>query len=197
VTKCALKQTSFARDMIRAMVHVGMRDSYFQTERQCEECAEHFWGTEAARFCSKSCRQRAWRAGRPSLLRRGELADLCREVMHRAELQSGAASKLLPRLFRAVARELRSRGWDPIELLMSMPDEPASASDTAPGGIRGEPPTRRRWLYPPEVELEKLDALIAARLKRGDSVGWHLERREQIAEYLVVRTANTTAAKAT
>lgn len=73
---------------------------------------------------------------------------------------------------------------------MTRPDEPASEEDTAPGGIEGEPPERRRWLFPPEVELDKLEAIIKERLARGVSVAWHLERREQISEYLTIRGAN-------
>jgi hypothetical protein len=174
-----------------------MRGSYSQSERQCDACGEMFWGTEAAQFCSKPCRQRSWRARQAwAGLREPGLPGLCRELLERGQLGGGSYSKLLPRLFRATAAELRKRGWDPIELLINRPDEPASDPDTAPGGIAGVSPHRRRWLYPPEVELERLDALIAARLKRGESVTWHLERREQIAAYLAVRDAGESADKA-
>ena len=180
------------------MLHrMELRGPYFQSERTCEECAERFWGTEAARFCSKPCRQRAWRANRSNPLADSDLAGVCRDLLGRAQGTGGLPGKILPRLFRAAARELRLRGWDPIELLMSLPDEPASETDRAPGGMSGKPPARRKWLYPPEAELEKLEALIAARLLHGEDVGWHLERREQLVEYLVIRDADSATAKAT
>jgi hypothetical protein len=167
-----------------------MRGPYFQSERVCDACGEKFWGTEAALFCSKPCRQRSWRARQAWLgLREADLPGLCAEVSARGKLGGASYGKLLPRLFRATAAELRKRGWDPIELLMNRPDEPAVDSDDAPGGMEGTPPARRRWLFPPEVELEKLEAVIAERLKRDASVTWYLERRAQIAEYLAVRDA--------
>jgi hypothetical protein len=172
-----------------------MRGPYSQSERVCEDCAEKFWGTEAARYCSKPCRQRGWRARKTWLgLRSADLPGLCAEVHARGQLGGASYSKLLPRLFRTTAAELRRRGWEPIELLMSKPDDPAAEADTAPGGVEGTSPQRRRWLYPPEVELEKLEALITARLERGQSVDWYLERREQITEYLTIRNANDQAA---
>ena len=128
-------------------------------------------------------------------LREAGLPGLCAEVVQRGKLGGASYSKLLPRLFRATAAELRKRGWDPIELLISRPDEPASEPDDAPGGIEGVSPQRRRWLYPPEVELEKLDAMIAERLKRGAGVTWFVERRAQIAEYLAARDAAELAGK--
>jgi len=175
-----------------------MRLETFHTERVCEGCGERIWGTRARRFCEKACQQRAWRAARSNPFERGsDLPALCAIVMKRADLGGSDAGKLLPRLFRAVARELRLRGWDPIELLMTHPQDPASDSDTAPGGIEGQPPARRKWLYPPELEIEKLDTLIAQRLERGEPVSWQVERREQIAEYLVIRNAGAPPANAT
>ena len=168
-----------------------MRAPYQQRERVCEACGERFWSVVDALYCSKPCRQRSWRARKTWVgLADKDLPNLCSEVVARGERGGASYSKLLPRLFRATAAELRKRGWDPIELLMTRPDEPASEEDTAPGGIEGEPPERRRWLFPPEVELEKLEAVIKERLARGASVAWHLERREQISEFLAVRGAN-------
>jgi hypothetical protein len=39
--------------------------------------------------------------------------------------------------------------------------------------------------------------LIAQRLERGEPVSWHVERREQIAEYLVIRNVGAPRANAT
>ena len=168
-----------------------MRGPYSQSERICDACGEFFWGTEAALYCSKPCRQRSYRARQAWMgLGSADLATLCTEIVARGARGGASYGKLLPRLFRATAAELRKRGWDPIELLITRPDEPASPADTAPGGITGKPPARRRWLFPPEVEIEKLDQAIAERLSRGLSVEWHLERREQIAEYLAIQRAN-------
>ena len=164
----------------------------------CESCGELFWGAERAKYCSQPCRLRSWRARRRSRMQQPLHVELCQEVVRRHQGSAeGAASKLLPRLFRAVAAELRRRGWDPIELLMSTPDEPASETDRAAVVMSGQPPALRKWLYPPEVELEKLEVLISDRLLHGEDVSWHLERREQIAEYLIVRDADASAAKAT
>lgn len=179
---------------MHAIFRRRMRGSHFESERVCEACAEKFWGTEAALYCSKPCRQRSWRARQTWMgLREAGLPGLCAEVLERGKLGGASYSKLLPRLFRATAAELRKRGWDPIELLISRPDEPASESDASLGGIEGVSPQRRRWLYPPEVELEKLDAMIAERLKRGAGVTWFVERRAQIAAYLAARDADALA----
>jgi hypothetical protein len=174
-----------------------MRGSYSQIERVCDACGEKFWGTEAALYCSKPCRQRSWRARQTwTGLREVGLPGLCAEVVERGSKLGGASySKLLPRLFRATAAELRKRGWDPIELLINRPEDPASESDAALGEMEGASPPRRRWHYPPEVELERLDAMIAERLKRGAGVTWFLERRAQIAEYLAGRDAAASVGK--
>ena len=64
-----------------------MRDPYTQSERQCDECGEMFWGTEAALFCSKACRQRSWRARQMWVgLREPGLPSLCREVYERGKM---------------------------------------------------------------------------------------------------------------
>lgn len=129
-------------------------------------------------------------------LREVGLPGLCAEVVERGSKLGGASySKLLPRLFRATAAELRMRGWDPIELLINRPDDPVSESDAALGGHDGASPPRRRWHYPPEVELQRLDTMIAERLKRGAEVTWFVERRAQIAEYLAARDADELAGK--
>jgi hypothetical protein len=169
----------------------------FRVERLCEECGEALWGSERQRFCKPACQQRARRAERTRPFKTGrDLVTLCGAVLERAkEHAAGApAAKLLPRLFRAVARELRARGWDPIELLMTSPEDPASEDDVAPGGILGTRPHRRKWLYPPEAELEKLAAIIAKREEQGHSVVWHVERMDQIREYLILRNAEDRAA---
>jgi hypothetical protein len=172
-----------------------MRDLY-RVERLCGECGEPLWATERQRFCDEVCQQRARRARNSHPFKTGrDLATLCSAVLERAKPGSvEPAAKLLPRLFRAVARELRSRGWDPIELLMTTPEDPASEDDVAPGGISGTRPHRRKWLYPPEAELEKLAAIIAKREEQGHSVAWHVERMEQIREYLILRNAEARAA---
>jgi hypothetical protein len=168
----------------------------FRVERQCEQCGERLWGSERQRFCGPSCQQRARRAARSQPFKTGrDLVTLCGAVLERAREHGDgvSAAKLLPRLFRAVARELRERGWDPIELLMTTPEDPASEDDVAPGGISGTRPHRRKWLYPPEAELEKLAAIIAKREEQGHSVAWHVERMEQIREYLILRNAEDRA----
>jgi hypothetical protein len=108
-------------------------------------------------------------------------------VMMRRASGSASYSKLLPRLFRATAAELRKRGWDPFELLMSMPDDPATASDTAPGGIELEGTRRRKWLHPPEQELKILEETIAQREEEGFSTTWHCARAEKLRELLSAR----------
>ena len=176
-----------------------MGEALSETEHTCEQCGEFFWSSARARFCSQPCRLRHWRARQPLRIGPADptLLGLCAEVLKRGKSDgSDSAAKLLPRLFRAVAAELRKRGWDPIELLMTTPTEPATNRDTAPGGIAGAPPERRKWLYPPEVELEKLEALITARLAKSESVEWHLERREQLSEYLILRNASAPSPKA-
>jgi len=162
--------------------------SYSRSERRCAQCGELFWGTARAAYCSKACRQRAFRAKQPAGLGATSLGDLCAR-MAEGTLAEGQSSprKLLPRLFRAAAAELRRQGWDPIELLLSMPDEPVSADDQAPGGFEGEAPHRRRWLFPPEEEMRKLDAQILARRLEGSGVGWYEERREQLVRLLAQR----------
>src|SRR5438105_57742 len=106
----------------------------YDIERTCEECGERFWGTARASCCSPSCYSRRWRARRAKARVLG-LAELCREVLHRSEKGSAGWSKLLPRLFRQAAVELRKLGWDPFELLLTIPHEPASDHDSSSGGI--------------------------------------------------------------
>ncbi len=164
---------------------------YFEDERRCEQCGERFWGNTKANFCGAACRCRAWRQQR--LMMGGvDVARLCGEVMRRRK--SGEAySKLYPQLFRALAAELRKSGWDPIELLMTRPDEPASDADTSPGGFEGQAPTRRRWLHPPERELELLEQDIQTRSAEGRSVAWHKERHAQLQALLQARATRPDA----
>ena len=169
-----------------------MVSSYARSERRCEWCGERFWGTARAVYCSKSCRQRAYRAKQPYGLGPSELSGLCAHMLS-GEGRVGRSSprKLVPRLFRAAAKELRKQGWDPIELLLSEPDDPASDDDTAPGGIEGEVPKRRKWLYPPEVELAKIEAQIIQRRLEGSGVGWYERRRDQLVRLLEQRRASS------
>lgn len=162
--------------------------TYFKAERTCEECGERFWGTAKARVCSDSCRGRLWRKQR-SFRESVRLADLFKDFLDRRKAGDASWSKLLPRIFRATAAELRRRGWDPFELLLSMPDEPVSDSDKSPGGIEGEAPRRRMWLHPPEREIKMLEAAVAQRLKEGLSIKWHCERREVLDRILRARAA--------
>lgn len=169
--------------------------TYFKAERTCEECGERFWGTAKARVCSDSCRGRLWRKQR-SFRESVRLADLFKDFLDRRKGGDASWSKLLPRIFRATAAELRRRGWDPFELLLSMPDEPVSDSDKSPGGIEGEAPRRRMWLHPPEREIKMLEAAVAQRLKEGLSIKWHCERREVLERILKARAAQQPSRKA-
>lgn len=159
--------------------------TYYKVERVCEECGERFWST-GAHVCSVACRSRQWRKNRAKE-RSVTLADICKEVMMRRASGSASYSKLLPRLFRATATELRKRGWDPVELLMSMPDDPATAADSAPGGIGLEGTQRRKWLHAPEEELKLLEEKIAQRGEDGLSVTWHRQRAQKLRELLAAR----------
>jgi hypothetical protein len=163
--------------------------TYYKVERVCEECGERFWST-GARVCSVACRSRQWRKNRAKD-RSVTLADICKEVMMRRASGSASYSKLLPRLFRATAVELSKRGWDPVELLMSMPADPATAADSAPGGIALEGAQRRKWLHPPEEELKLLEDKIAERGENGDSTIWHRERAQKLRELLAARTSKS------
>jgi hypothetical protein len=157
----------------------------YDVERTCEECGERFWGSPRAACCSSACYSRRYRA-RKARARILELGELCAEVLRRSERDSTSWSKLLPRLFRQAAVELRKLGWDPIELLLSVPQEPACDDDIAPGGISGVAPGRRRWLHPPDVEIELLTLLIAQRRSNGRSVDWHLRRLAKLRQVIEV-----------
>ena len=96
--------------------------------------------------------------------------------------RSAAYSKLLIRLLRLVAADLRKRGWDPVELLQGTPDDPITGNDDAPGGIEGEPPSRTKWLHSPALELELLEETIERR-ERTHGPGrsdWHEARRADL-----------------
>jgi hypothetical protein len=165
--------------------------TYYKVERVCEECGERFWST-GAKVCSVPCRSRQWRKNQAKA-RSVTLADVCKEVMMRRASGSASYSKLLPRLFRATAAELRKRGWDPLELLLSIPDDPATQSDTAPGGIESNGTQRRKWLHPPERELEILKEKIALRGEAGFSTKWHRSRAATLEALLETRKPKTKA----
>lgn len=156
---------------------------FYEAECFCEECGETFWGSPGATCCSKACESRRYRA-KKAKSRAVTLMELCTEALRRREAGSEAYSKLLPRLFRQAAVELRRRGWNPFELLMSLPDEPSTAEDSAPGGITVTNGKRRRWLHAPERELELLVERIEMRVAAGKSVAWHRERAQLVIEHL-------------
>lgn len=161
---------------------------FYEHERSCDECGNPFWGTARARYCSAVCRVRHWRAVNahgPAI----SVSTICIEILARQQDGGGSYSKLLPRFFRGIARDLRARGWDPIQLLLATPDEPVTASDDAPGGIEGSAPNRRRWLHPPEREIILLDEAIALRLESKRSIEWHLARRQQLQAALAARVS--------
>lgn len=153
----------------------------YQVTRSCVECGEPFWGAARSRFCCQRCRKRRWRAiqTRTPL----ELAELCAEVVRRNEAGSEAYSKLLPRLFRIVGAELRRREWDPIELLLTIPDEPGPAQERAADDMDEARPVRR-WLRPPDAELAEIERLIGERERDGLATDWHQHRREQLLRFL-------------
>ena len=69
------------------------------------------------------------------------LLQLCEEILRRRSEGRASYSKLLPRLFRRVAADLRMRGWDPTELdtLRALYD----VNRDTPAAPRPFP-----WLYP-------------------------------------------------
>lgn len=157
--------------------------TYYKSERQCEECGSQFWGTAGANFCSGACRSRSWRALRSRERWRG-LAALCAEIVQRQRVAT-SPSKLLIRLLRVVASILRSRGWDPVELLTGSPEDPITGNDDSPGGIEGTAPRRVKHLHSPALELELIEeALYERGVKSEGSREWHLERRAELLQQL-------------
>jgi hypothetical protein len=114
-------------------------------------------------------------------------------VLERVAKSSESYAKLLPLLFRATAAELRRKGWDPLELLHSMPDDPVSSDDAGPEGTI----PARKWLYPPEEEIKKLEQVIVARAREGRSYAWHYTRRATLLAILAARSAPATRDGAT
>jgi hypothetical protein len=162
---------------------------YYEDERRCEECGERFWGTAKANFCSTACRSRAWRKQRAERRAVG-VAELCAQVLERRKGAQASPSKLYPRLFRALAVELRKLGWDPIELLMSWPDEPATdEGEEAPGGIEGSAPNRRRWLHAPADEIERLRRAIEERQYARRNTVWYEARLAQLERWMRMQSA--------
>jgi hypothetical protein len=153
--------------------------------RTCLCCGDTFWGTRRANFCSSSCRGRHRRMQRAT---HGApvLAAACEELLQRRAAGSASYSKLLPRIFRAAAAELTRGGWEPLELLITRPDDPAGADDTSPGGVEGEGRQRRKWLYPPDEEVLILQSVIRTRQQRGQSVGWYQQRLAALREAMTV-----------
>lgn len=149
--------------------------------RVCVWCGDTFWGTERANFCSSSCRGRHRRA---KLAHQGAavLAGACEEMLRRREAGSASYSKLIPRIFRAAGAELARRGWDPIALLITHPDDPAADNDSSPGGIEGIGRQRRKWLYSPDEEILILKGEIARRTNRRLSVAWHRQRLQVLEQ---------------
>jgi hypothetical protein len=78
-------------------------------------------------------------------------------------------------------------------LLLSIPDDPATQSDTAPGGIESNGTQRRKWLHPPERELEILKEKIAERAEAGFSTKWHRGRAATLEALLETRKPKTKA----
>lgn len=160
---------------------------YYKTERGCEECGERFWGTAGAHFCSSACRSRQWRAVRIQKRSRA-LAALCAEVGRRGKNGSGSYSKLLIRLLRTTAGELRSRGWDPHELIWGSPEDPVTGEDESLGGVEGESPQRVKWMHSPALELEMLEKAIERRARERKATDWYEARRAQLVEKLRARS---------
>lgn len=158
----------------------------YEDERICAECGEPFWGSARAACCKSACYSRRWRA-RTAKSHSVSLAEVCQEVLLRRDAGSHAYSKLLPRLFRQAAVELRRRGWDPIELLLGIPDEPATPDDLAPGGVTRTGRARRRWLHAPEKEVELILERMAQRKAAGKPVEWHIRRLETLTRLLQER----------
>ncbi len=156
---------------------------YYKTERACDECGEGFWGTAGAHFCSSACRSRQWRAVRIRDRSRA-LAGLCEEIARRRNAGSASYSKLLIRLLRATAGELRSRGWNPHEVLAGSPEDPVTGEDEALGGVEGQSPQRVKWLHSPALELEMLEEAIERRSKAHQSTDWYESRRAHLLERL-------------
>lgn len=158
---------------------------YYKRERTCDECGSTFWGTAGANFCSSSCRARRWRELRV-LNRSRALAETCEMVVRYSKGRSAAYSKVLIRLLRLVAADLRRRGWDPVELLNGNPEDPVTDADDSLGGIEGESPNRVKWLHSPALELELLEEAIERREKShgpGKS-DWHEARRNALLHKL-------------
>lgn len=155
----------------------------YEVEHLCDWCGEPFWGGRDRECCHPNCYSRRWRA-RKALGADATLENTCRELLARKSAGSQAYSKLLPMLFRIAAAELRKRGWDPFELLFTVPEEPATVDAHAGGAVEGTRPARRRWLHPPDEELVKLESLIRERLANGRPVDWHVGRREVVLRLL-------------
>jgi hypothetical protein len=157
--------------------------TYYKSERKCEECGAQFWGTAGANFCSAACRSRNWRALRSRERWQG-LAALCTEVVQRQRVAT-SPSKVLIRLLRVVASILRSRGWDPVELLAGSPEDPITGKDDSPGGIEGTAPQRVKRLHSPVLELELIEeALFERGVTSANSREWHEERRAELLQQL-------------
>jgi hypothetical protein len=159
---------------------------YYKCERTCDECASTFWGTAGAKFCSASCRSRRWRELKVADRSR-PLAETCEQVARLSHGRSAAYSKLLIRLLRLVAADLRSRGWDPVELLNGKPEDPVTGADESPGGIEGESPNRVKRLHSPALELELLEETIERRTNQGKESDWHTARRDALLHKLKQR----------
>lgn len=178
VPEGAVIRSRFPRTFFGRTEGEGWMPRSYDEAKRCEVCGEACWGPKHRRTCSSSCRSRRNRLikARAPL----GLEEVAREILTLKESGSAAYSRLLPHLFREVAAELRRRGWNPIELLLTIPDEPVGESELDHDGSL----PARKWLRPPEQELENIERLILERQRDGRSTEWHFVRREELRRAL-------------
>jgi hypothetical protein len=164
-----------------------VRKPYYRVERICLQCCAPFWGTAGANFCSATCRGRAWRAHKV-LSESSALLEVCKEVIGRIELGSLSHSKLLTRLLRVTATELIRRGWDPVELLLSRPDEPVHPLDVVASGSPTGPAIKP--LHSPSEELALVEHVLADREARKSPRAWRARRRAELLAVADARAAH-------
>ncbi len=59
-----------------------------------------------------------------------------------------------------------------------------TATPKRPVALKGQRLPRRRWLHPPDVEIEMLTARIRERTEQGRSTVWHEGRIKQLRKVL-------------